>query len=156
VPDQQSSFANAEAEIRHYFVETMGRSFSNVSVFVDNQRADPPDPLMGTAISSPEDMQVGSWTRMTVLWSPSRQADMSESPRVRTPGTVVVQIFVPAGRGNGIALAIADEVALMFQRIRLDGMTFRTAYPRRVGPDGKWWQLNVVVPFVYDAIDTAK
>jgi len=69
----------------------------------------------------------------------------------RHPGTVIVQVFTPTNIGYGKARSIADDVASIFRGKRISGVRFLSApYINRVGPDGDWYQLNVICPFEYD------
>lgn len=129
----------------------MGGAFPDVKVSYDNDGFTPPSSQHDSAFTSAEDVYKEAWVRLNIMWGAANQVSMGSTPLHRTTGTVIVQIFIPIGRGEGTAYLIADEVADFFRRKRTSGMLFRSPYPRRVGPDeGKWWQLNVVVPFQYD------
>jgi len=93
----------------------------------------------------------GSYVRVVFVYSGAFQADMSSDPRFRSTGTMVVSVFVPKGVGEGLAYRLAETAAGIFRQARIDGMTFRAPYPVRVGPDGDYFQLNVVSPFFADA-----
>ncbi len=147
-----SNYADAVAEIRSHFYDRIRTSFPDLTVFFDNQRAKPPEGLDVSDETEPEDRIKSAWCRITVVWGQANQADMSKQPRIRTQGTVIVQVFVPVGSGDGLALRISDEVCDIFRRARLAGMTFRAPHPSRVGPDDNWYQINVVMPMHYDFV----
>ena len=70
---------------------------------------------------------------------------------VRRGGLLLVQIFAPITEGDGDLLAIADFVEDSMRSTTLDGVTYHVPSTERVGrtQDGKWWQVNVQVPFSF-------
>ena len=147
-------YTNAASALRISFGEFMANALPDVQVAYENQAFDPPEGTpAGSYGGDPGQEYVGTWVRFSIQWGEAKQADISRQPRVRTTGVAFTQVFVPAGSGSGIAEAISNEVAGFFRRLRLDGMTFRAPHPRPVtGRDGAWYQLNVIAPFHYDAI----
>jgi hypothetical protein len=72
----------------------------------------------------------------------------------RYVGQVTLQIFTESGEGEGEALALADAAIAAFVSWNdaTTGVRFVVPpYARQVGSDGKWYQINVVAPFRFDA-----
>jgi hypothetical protein len=63
---------------------------------------------------------------------------------------VVVQIFVPAGSGDGLAREIADSVANIIQGRTINGVIFRGTGMTRVGVDGAWSMWTANTPYQAD------
>jgi len=75
---------------------------------------------------------------------------MGKLRRFRRVGVMVVQIFVPAGSGDGTARELADSVADIFQGRTVSGVIFRGTGLTRVGIDGAWVQYNASTPYQAD------
>ncbi len=105
-------------------------------VFYDNLAETPPD-------SAP-------WVRLTVTHGDGAQVAMGATRRWRHAGLAVVQVFVPAGEGDGTALAIADDAASVFRGVSVAGVSFRAPGLARLGPEGAWYQVQVSVPWRAD------
>lgn len=110
----------------------------NVSILWDNFPGEPPDR--------------GQWVRLTIQEGISFQAAYSATRLWRTPGVVIVQIFIPAGTGDGEAREIADDVSGIFRGVTDSGVLFKAPYVTRVGlsDDEVWYQLNVNIPYQVD------
>jgi hypothetical protein len=91
-----------------------------------------------------------AWVRLYVLPGTPFQVSMGKYRRFRRPGVVMVQIFVPAGRGDGLARELADSVAAIFQGRTVNGVIFRVTGLNRVGVDGAWVQWNAATPYQAD------
>jgi len=79
-----------------------------------------------------------SWVRLNVLPGDQRQVGMGSLRRFRRVGVVLVQIFVPAGSGDGLAKELADSVAKIFMGRTINGVIFRGTGVDRLGVDGPW------------------
>lgn len=97
------------------------------------------------------------WVRVSTLSGAQTQVSMGKLRRFRRVGIVVVQIFVPAGSGDGIAREFADSVAAIYQGRTIDGVIFRGTGLTRVGitgttrtRDGAWVQYNATTPYQAD------
>lgn len=110
-------------------------------------------PVKYDQVASSEPPQDTPWARVTVMHATGTQRSMGTvgSRLFSRTGVVTVQVFVPGGQG----LALADRLG----KIALDAFEgqhtpgdvwFRDATLREVGPDGPWWQTNVVATFAYD------
>jgi hypothetical protein len=92
------------------------------------------------------------WVRLTLR---EGEANLSAfgggKNNYRHPGNVQAQVFVPVGTGDGLAREIADFIASIFRGKRLSSIRFFNApYINTIGPDGDWFQVNVICPFEYD------
>jgi hypothetical protein len=96
------------------------------------------------------------WARVNIIHSDEEQASLSgalNTTRFRRDGGLTVQIFTKSGEGlsNGHALTKIVQDAFEGQSTS-DGIWFRNVRVNEVGPDGDWYQINVLVDFTYDEI----
>lgn len=105
----------------------------------------------GVRQSAPEDT-ASPWARVTVRHTDGDQATLgsSGSRLFSRDALVTVQIFVPVGEG----LALADQLAKIavdaFEGKKAGEVWFRRVRVNEVGPDGPWFQVNVVAEATYD------
>jgi hypothetical protein len=94
-----------------------------------------------------------AWARISVIGGEAFQASLGGGAAVlwRHPGLVAVQIFTPADGGANTALAIADDVATALRGVTTSGVVLKAASIQPVGRDGAFYQVNVTVPFRFDA-----
>lgn len=109
----------------------------NVPVFYDNAGVD----------TIPRD---SSWVRLTVLFGESAQVEFGNQRRWRRIGIAAVQIFVPAGVGDGLAQELGDSVTAVYEGRTISGVIFRATSLERIGIDGPWLQMNASTPFQSD------
>lgn len=91
-----------------------------------------------------------AWVRLTILPGEQTQASMGTYRRFRRTGVVSVQIFTPAGSGDGLAKELADSVADIFLGRTVEGVIFRGTGLTRVGVDGAWTVWNANTPYQAD------
>ncbi len=102
-----------------------------------------------------------AWVRLTVLTGDSRQESMGarSGGTYNNPGIAVVQIFTPVGEGDGEARSLADTVGRIFRgfsETSTGNILFGAPMLTNVGPDGRFFQMNVDVPFdSYGAASTS-
>jgi len=67
-------------------------------------------------------------------------------------GSAFVQIFTPVDQGSQAADGFVATAMGIFEGVRISGTTvrFKDVIPREIGPDGKWYQVNVQADFEYD------
>lgn len=99
-----------------------------------------------------------AWVRLAIVNGETLRLSLGPNGEHRWAGIVYVQVFVPQGSGDGEARSLADEAAKIFRDRALatdDGgsITFRSPSIQQIGPDGRWWQLNVICPYQRDFID---
>lgn len=94
------------------------------------------------------------WARLTILPGESFQVSNGgpNGKRFRTPGIMIVQIFLPFGQGDKAGLELADVIKTAFRSKNVDSITYRTPSVSTVGKTGPWWQINVRCPFYNDDI----
>lgn len=97
----------------------------------------------------PEDSE---WIRFTLNQGDSNQQTLEENPRYRHLGTVIIQVFVPIGYGEGAVLELIDDVAAFFRGETIADFTFRAPQITTPGRDGKWYQKNITIPFLRDEV----
>lgn len=111
-----------------------------VVIFLDNQD-----------VSQPEQ---APFVKLTSLPGSHEQASTGGSTnRYRYTGVFVFSIFVEFGQGDALANAIVDAiVSVLRDNSTYNGLVLRSASPIRVGRAGKFWQMNVTVPWYFDVI----
>ena len=73
------------------------------------------------------------FVRLTILNGEARQVENGNTNRWRRPGIVEIQIFVPAGSGDGLAHELADSVRDIFEGRTISGVIFRATSEQRAG-----------------------
>jgi hypothetical protein len=132
------SFASTANTIRNRFATEFAAVRPTVPIHYDNVPATPP-------AASP-------WARLTIVEGASFQVSLGASRRFRDTGTAIVQVFTALGSGDGEAREIADDVQAIFKAITVAGVIFRKPSAARIGPDGRYYQVNVTIPFQADEI----
>jgi len=132
-------FASDSATIRTRFeTEWAGAVSPAVAYFHADMKFTPPVNL--------------AWVRLTVIPGQQTQVEMGMKRRYRRRGLVVVDIFVPAGSGDGLAKVLGDVVADIFMGRSVSGVVFQGTSLDRVGPDGPWIQYSSSTPFFADSL----
>jgi hypothetical protein len=91
-----------------------------------------------------------AWVRVNILSGSQTQVGFGDLRRFRRVGVVAIQIFVPAGSGDGQAREIADSVANILQGRTLNGVILRGTGLTRVGIDGAWSVWSADTPYQAD------
>lgn len=91
-----------------------------------------------------------AYIRVNILPGDQTQVSMGDLRRFRRIGVVAVQIFVPAGSGDGQAREIADSVATILQGRTLSGVILRGTGLTRVGVEGAWSMWTADTPYQAD------
>jgi hypothetical protein len=133
-------FAATESTIRSRFNTQWSSLRPGIPVFFDNA---------GDDVTPPQN---SAWVRLTVLPGQSQQVAMGNTRRWRRIGVAVLQIFVPAASGTGLAQELGDTVIEIFEGLTLSGLIFRATSLSRVGLDGAWLQYNADTPFQADEL----
>lgn len=99
----------------------------------------------------------GEWIAVHLRQGDAFQIELGADTVVhRHPGTLFVQVFTRANKGDSRGLQLADQVAALFRRARFsftDGdVVFRSPAVRAIGVDGAYYQVNVTVPYYRDAL----
>lgn len=90
------------------------------------------------------------WAMLTILPGDSDIAELGSIKTYRTPGVVMVRIYVPLESGDAEARRLADVVVTNFRAVRDRGVLFRTPSAGAGRAEGPWWTVNVEVPFLAD------
>ncbi|MEE9140767.1 MAG: phage tail terminator-like protein [Alphaproteobacteria bacterium] len=133
------AFAATANVIRSRFATEFATARPTVPIHYDNVAGDPP--------------AASSWVRLTVVEGDSFQVAMGSTRRFRDTGVAIVQVFTPLGSGDGEAREIADDVQGIFKGLTVSGVVFRKPRAARIGPDGRFYQVNVTIPFQADEIE---
>ena len=139
-------FATHANTIRSRFAAQWPALRPGVPMAYDNAAFDPAvDAVDGMGNPMP-------WVRLTVVPGDGFQASLGTPKVWRSTGVVSVQVFVPAGEGDGTANELADDAASIFRGTNDSGVTFRAPALTRVGLDaaGAWYELNVATPYLSD------
>lgn len=112
----------------------------------------PPVPTRFDNLPGFTEPEGAAWAALEVVHSGRRLVDSIGT--YRTLGSVIVQIRQPLNRGTSMADAVALAVDEAFgRRTKADGVLYRAPERHRRGPEiGKWWRVDVVVPFQFDEI----
>lgn len=97
----------------------------------------------------------GPWARHTVRWVDGDQRTFGEvgARRFERAGTIIVQVFAPAGkRGLDGAHPLAKAARDAYEGVTLGGVRFSRVARVDVGQDGPWYQVNVTAAFEYDEV----
>jgi hypothetical protein len=94
------------------------------------------------------------FVRIAIIPGESLQASMAGVTRrtFRHIGVVIVQCFRPTHEGEKTALTLAENAAAVFRGTTISGIVFRAPTYETVGSSGGWYQVNVTVPFSFDAL----
>jgi len=97
-----------------------------------------------------------SWVRLNIKDAAAEWASFGDpgNNAERNFGQVTMQIFAPSGKGEGVAIELADQAKAVFRSWRdtTSGVRFLVPpYARQIGSGKKkWYQINVVAPFQFD------
>lgn len=96
-----------------------------------------------------------AWVRFVATDATARTASFGDPGNNvhRHTGLLTLMIFVPVNTGDKEALELADQASAIFRgwQDAASGLRFRQPpFVRQVGPDRKWYQVNVLCPFERD------
>ncbi|MCC7173125.1 MAG: hypothetical protein IT459_21935 [Planctomycetes bacterium] len=106
---------------------------AGISVQHDNQAFQPTD---GQA-----------WLRFSVRGVGGDALDIASVSAYRSAGVATAQVFTPVERGDGDALALADQVVAAFRGVTDHGVAFLAPTVKPIGASDSWWQVNVSIPW---------
>lgn len=126
--------------------------------FQDNWKDgdDPRTPIAWPNVSF-EPPALAPWVRLTLVFSEARRALLTGDRETgqRIVGLVIVQVFTPAGGGDGPCFALADAIADVWKERRIEivpgsePIVTGVSEPVVVGASREWFQVNVSTPFEY-------
>lgn len=141
-----TGFAAAATAIRTRFVEAFHDRAPDVPIAFDNVAG------LYTVGGETQDEPGGEpWVRLSLRGAGAQQVALGHRRTFRHSGAVLVQIFIPAGAGEGRAQEIAEAVAAALRGVTVSGVRLAaTTPPEWVGPDGAWAQWSVRTQYEFD------
>lgn len=95
----------------------------------------------------------GRWARVFVLAGDAERADLSpSSPRYRQVGLLIVHALGGSIDGDGSLLRLVDAIDDAFRAVTVGGVVFKAPSPGTRGREGRWWRIDVSIPFYFDSI----
>lgn len=91
------------------------------------------------------------WVFLTILPADRDPVDLGSTTQ-RNLGLVWIQCYAAIGVGSGEVAEIARDAGAIFEAKTISGVTFRSARPERVGPEGSWYRRDVKIEYVSDEI----
>lgn len=105
----------------------------------------------------PPQRVTGTWVRSTVEHFNSEHDSFGENGEgsFQATGVITLQLFVPLDK---VGLILADKLGKVIQRAyrgktgvdEYCGIVFRRARLNEIGPDDRWYNVNILVDFEYD------
>jgi hypothetical protein len=95
------------------------------------------------------------WARVNIQHTDEEQASLSGglgTSRYMREGGLAVQVFTRTGEGLSTGHSLAKIVQDAFEGQTSSGIWFRNVRVNEIGPDGDWYQINVLIDFIYDEI----
>jgi len=96
------------------------------------------------------------WATTQIRHAAGRQTTLASangSSRFAREGLLTIQIFAPGGKGLQDAYALAKVAVDTYEGSATPGgVWFRNVRLNEVGRDGKFFQVNVLVEFLYDEL----
>ena len=97
-----------------------------------------------------------AWATTQIRHAAGRQTTLASangSSRFAREGLLTIQIFAPGGKGLQDAYALAKVAVDAYEGSATPGgVWFRNVRLNEVGRDGKFFQVNVLVEFLYDEL----
>lgn len=96
-------------------------------------------------------LQSTTWLRLVIRHSDSRQETLGkeDNRKFDRSGFVIVQIFVPLDEGM-VDDTLVSAVRNIFEGKTISSIRFYGVNVREIGPDTKWFQINIEAPFNYE------
>lgn len=91
------------------------------------------------------------WARITVQHTGGNQATLGGNRCFNRFGVVTVQVFTPIGTGLSIGDNVYKIVVDAYEgKTTPGGVWFRNVAVNEVGPEGEWFQTNIIADFEYE------
>ena len=133
-------YSEAKKVIQKHFVDNFTALTSSVIAW-DNVDFKPP-------------ANKAAWMRFMVMHSTSIIDGLSVIHRTKVGGFIAIELYVPEGEGSSLSTQIVDNICLIYDKIRGDGVVFRSAVVSEKGNDNGYFQVNLIVPFHYYKMTT--
>ncbi len=116
---------------------------------------DYPNVTPANGVKLPPDADL-SWARVTIANTLGRQETLSGAQATQAferMGVLTVQIFTPLGVGLSESDLLSKIVTDAYQKTSTPNQVwFRNVRMNEIGPDGEFYQTNVLVDFTYSEI----
>lgn len=87
------------------------------------------------------------WARLTNIPGMAAANEIGAGPVVQRTGTIIIQIFVPAGSGSLLITQTADKLRELFE-FQTDGrMDYFSVSAVDAGETDGWAQMNIQIPY---------
>lgn len=135
----------------------------NTAWLANGTSADVPllwDNVSGNAPPKPDSTgkaEAGSWARAQMRHNVGGQVSLADDQgrrRWRRSGIITVEVYTPLGTGFD---RLHDELVQIVKdafegKTTVSDIIFSDVAPREIGPDGPWFQSNVLIAFEYDEV----
>lgn len=113
----------------------------------ENEKSVPPEAVAASAFA----LDVGAWCRVVVRNTVSAQETLGPvgARKFERQGDIMIQVFVPVDMGTAHADTLAMAARAVFEGTKFSGVSCYAGLVREIGPDGRWFQVNVTIPFTY-------
>lgn len=96
------------------------------------------------------------WARMVLRHNSGFQDTLGPNGRRRfdRTGSMIIQVFTPQREGTARSMQLIQTLSDGIEGERIPNTTvcFLNSFPREVGPDGKWYQVNYEADFRWTEI----
>lgn len=92
------------------------------------------------------------WVRFSIRPTSSTQETLGQptNREFLRRGIVVMQLFTLAGSGVQLSNTLAEALRTIFEGVSFSDIRFTDCNARKIGTDGKWYQVNVEADFDYN------
>jgi len=91
------------------------------------------------------------WAKITIQHNGGSQATLGGNRCFNRFGVVTVQIFTPLGTGLSLGDNVYKIVVDAYEgKTTPGGVWFRNVAVNEVGPEGEWYQTNIIADFEYE------
>ena len=111
----------------------------------DNENFDPP--ALGTVTA--QNLYSACWCRLVVRNRFSTKETLGAAPRFERWAAIMIQVFVPVDTGRTDSDTLAQTARAVFEGLSFSGVKCHPGNVREAGVDGRWYQVNVEIPFTY-------
>lgn len=134
---------------------TFSEAYNDIlTIFKDAWDTTGYDTIYSNVTGDPPETQV-PWARVNIQHGFGDQTlgDASSKIRYTRTGLFFGQLFMPTGEGLPELYDLAKLIADAYEgKSTPNGVWFRNVRVNEVGPDGSWYQINVIAEFTYDEV----
>jgi len=126
-----------QTDLDTFFKTNVDDALAGVPFFYDNQK--------GAGKSS----NTLGWGRHSVAYDENTFSALGNK-NLRNFGTVLVQVFIPAGEGKAKSKPITDAIEDAYTGQCTNNIRFQTVTNPFNGSSGDWYQMNINISFYVD------